>query len=498
MGILSYSIARNVLKNSVIERLDSVANIEKLGVSLILDNYQKKLNKINNDRNFRNALVAPAKLNLVLDEAKKYTGDVNMIMFVDSNGIVTASTNREVIGESVSGENFFKSAKEKNYINPVTETRYSVKTLQVSGPVFEVKNFLGVLIIEVPASSLLAFVQSYSSFGLSGESYFVYKAKDNTVNFVAPPRFGSPVFDDKPDPITSQALSQKESSMSNFNDYRGEKALAVTRFIPGTNLAFAIKEGETEVFSSIGILRTYSLLTFFAVSIAAISVALYLAQLIGDPIRKLESFVKKVRSESLFQVVDITSSDEIGSLAASFNEMTKRLHDLYESLEDKVKQKTSALSQKVIELESAKKEMSELLEELNDSRSLVENEKLIYETTLSCINDIVVVTDYKGCIINLSKEAVALLGLSINDLLNKDYFDVFRIYDKKGVLIAVDKRPVSQVLHSRVQAGTTFDGKNYFLEIKDGVKIPVTMFVTPVMDSGKVVGTISVFKVHSS
>ncbi|MDQ3099369.1 MAG: HAMP domain-containing protein [bacterium] len=75
------------------------------------------------------------------------------------------------------------------------------------------------------------------------------------------------------------------------------------------------------------------------------------------PIEKLTEATRKIADGDLDKRIEIRSSDEIGQLSQSFNEMADKLKEVYQGLEDRVKEKTAELALKVDEAERMNKIM---------------------------------------------------------------------------------------------------------------------------------------------
>lgn len=85
---------------------------------------------------------------------------------------------------------------------------------------------------------------------------------------------------------------------------------------------------------------------------AAIVVALALAQFLTRPIRRLTLAADEVQSGNLSARAVVESTDEIGALALSFNNMTARLQDTLSGLERRVAERTQELSEANLSLQS--------------------------------------------------------------------------------------------------------------------------------------------------
>lgn len=77
---------------------------------------------------------------------------------------------------------------------------------------------------------------------------------------------------------------------------------------------------------------------------AGLIMAIAFGQSIIGPIKRLTGTVTQITDGNLNVKADVTSSDEIGILAGVFNTMTERLRRLIDTLEDRVRQRTHALT----------------------------------------------------------------------------------------------------------------------------------------------------------
>ncbi|MCO5169893.1 MAG: HAMP domain-containing histidine kinase [Planctomycetes bacterium] len=79
--------------------------------------------------------------------------------------------------------------------------------------------------------------------------------------------------------------------------------------------------------------------------------AVVLARVTAHPVVKLLRAAREVGKGRLDTVVHVRTSDELGELAAAFNDMTARLRTVYEGLEAEVRKRTEELRQREVELE---------------------------------------------------------------------------------------------------------------------------------------------------
>ena len=140
----------------------------------------------------------------------------------------------------------------------------------------------------------------------------------------------------------------------------------------------------------------------------------------------------------------------------------KKLKGLYETLEQKVSERTKDL------------EMSRAKE----------------EAILLSIGDGLLATDEKGNIIFINKTAEKLLGNKSKNVIGKIFSEAVLLEDDKGVAIPLERHPVRLAL----TMGTTTVSSTHYHVRRGRTKFPVAMTVTPVILSGKVIGTIKVFR----
>ncbi len=99
--------------------------------------------------------------------------------------------------------------------------------------------------------------------------------------------------------------------------------------------------------------RTTALLCLGALS-AAIVVGIFTARWVTNPILSLNTSAKEIAKGEWDKTVELTRTDELGELAKSFNSMASQLQDSFETLEQKVEERTAELATSNQQLEVAK------------------------------------------------------------------------------------------------------------------------------------------------
>jgi signal transduction histidine kinase/CheY-like chemotaxis protein len=139
------------------------------------------------------------------------------------------------------------------------------------------------------------------------------------------------------------AALRRESSISTYINYRGIRVIGVYRWLPELQIALLAEIEESEALEVSSQIQSLSL----AVSLLALGGVLIVgslgAQQFTRPIAVLTETAAAVIAGDLSQRAHIRSNNEIGQLANAFNQMTGRLNDLINTLEQRIAERTKEL-----------------------------------------------------------------------------------------------------------------------------------------------------------
>lgn len=210
---------------------------------------------------------------------------------------------------------------------------------------------------------------------------------------------------------------------------------------------------DTRIFLIIGIVINLILNTF---------VAIYFSSRITNSLNVLVATVQKFAKGDLSERARILSNDEIGKLSLVFNIMADRINDYYQELENKIKEKTAQLADKVREIDEAR---------LKD------------EAILASVGEGMIATDKDGVIIKINRIANELIGISDN--VGKSVFDVVIFYDEQGAKVEKEKQPAYKAL----QSGSRVEGA-FEVRRPNGIKRVIHITSSPVAFEEKRIGVI--------
>ncbi len=336
----------------------------------------------------------PAYENLLnhLTHVKDIYGVYDRILLADATtGRVLVSAAEEDSGTNVAGEDFFTGALESGleYIgdvriagpgrNPVLDIAHALHT--EDGKVF------GVLLTEINTEDMIRpMLHTGGGLGAGGEALLINKEVRILTSLKHPLRDST-----KPKPlqyrITAEPAvlaAQGEEGIIESDDYRGEPVLAAYRYIeitPELGWGMVVKRDQAELYAPI---RADAMDSFWVglASVAAVVVlTVAVARGVSSPIRALGRTAQEVSDGDLAARAPVTTSDEVGALATTFNAMVERIQHWQKDLQAEVRSRTAELHDANTELarhrdhlEKSVRERTRELEEVHEA--LVRQERL--------------------------------------------------------------------------------------------------------------------------
>lgn len=132
--------------------------------------------------------------------------------------------------------------------------------------------------------------------------------------------------------------------------------------------------------------------------VAGLTMAFYLGRSIARPIDSLSQSARRVSAGDFSPVVPLGRADEIGALSRSFSAMTDRLRSSYETLEQKVADRTHALEERGRQIQTAARIAAELARpaEHRDLDHLLENAVNLIQSELDFYHAGIFLLDDRG------------------------------------------------------------------------------------------------------
>jgi GAF domain-containing protein/HAMP domain-containing protein len=151
-------------------------------------------------------------------------------------------------------------------------------------------------------------------------------------------------------PYFSGNFSPQQSQSANVNSAPDQAAASelstmkwfMVTFVPQNTLLAPVQKQTQSV-----------ILISILISLVSIAIALGLTQVLISPILSLTRTSEQITQGDLNASAQVTTQDEIGKLAMTFNSMTARLRELVGSLEQRVADRTQALERRAVQLQAA-------------------------------------------------------------------------------------------------------------------------------------------------
>ncbi len=245
-------------------------------------------------------------------------------------GIKVASTKSYTEGEDKHDEVYFTEPikTRKMFIRDVYySTEIADYAMSYSVPIFEngdeAGRITGILVARIDLeSTLFKLLLNRTGLGNTGETLIV----DRNVTALNELRW----FENAPLNLKISALPAVQASQGNTGvaftkDYRGVKVLAAFTFIPETGWGFVSKQDVAEINAPAQRLLLYLFLFFLFTAGVVGLIVFWLGKTIAGPILHMDQTAKRINSGDYSAQNIVISSDELGSLALTMNNMTRQI-----------------------------------------------------------------------------------------------------------------------------------------------------------------------------
>jgi len=209
--------------------------------------------------------------------------------------------------------------------------------------------------------------------------------------------------------------------------------------------------------------------------LVSIILGLTIARSISKPVTKLAQTTQAIAQGDFSLRVDIATDDEIGELAASFNEMAGKLKESYAHLEQRVKERTA-------ELTSANEKLEVEIVERKQVEGKIERAAQEWRTTFDSITDSVSIIDKDFKLIRVNRAFADAVKMEPAEVIGKTCYE----------LVHGTKEPPASCPHKQ-----TLDTKEphsaEFFEPHLGIYVEVSS--SPIFDeNGEIIATVHIAK----
>lgn len=356
-GLATYLMFRRSLVERTQAQLTSIAVLKENAVKELVEHAQNELIYFGTSEREHKLLVdyLSAKRTVSKEEMLDLFSEIirdghtfKDLFLLDMTGAVVISSNPLDEGKIKSTELSFVKAQDETHVEGFYhDVTIGETAMAVSKPIRKDGETIGVVVGRVGIQEISKLMVERSGLGETGETFIV-----NSSNMVVTELLKEPGLTLKKTLFLPQIRDCLEGK-SNFDgeaDYNGDVIFGYWRWFPEIKSCLVTKIDRTEALSPI--VQTAIILAgvvlLIGVSVGVLGYVM--GKMMMMPLSKLRDEAQKIKGGNFEVEVTVETNDEIGEVALAFNEMAAKLKELYSGLEDRVKQKTIELSNKLEEL----------------------------------------------------------------------------------------------------------------------------------------------------
>jgi signal transduction histidine kinase/DNA-binding response OmpR family regulator/HAMP domain-containing protein len=425
VGYITFVRARETLKQSLFDRLETTASLKEDEFSRWVDDQRRNLvfiawlpevraqaeiiaSHAPDDPEYQAAYKA-------LSEYLKYivtSGfDSAEYLILDLDGKVIVSTDKSHEGLSYADMPYFINGQNRlaDYVYTSPET--GEPAITISNPFFDSKGRrVGVLVTHLDLARIDRLVTESRKVGQTSESYLV----DKTYVFVS----AESLLNKKeyPNGVHSTGIDNAlkgEDGFGLYDNYKGVPVLGVYHWVEDQGVALVAEISQREAFEPARQLAFTIVLVGFASALLLAFGSYLLVRQIAIPILAITDTATKVTEGDLSQIAPVMTEDEVGVLARAFNQMTAQLRTFYADLEGQVNERTAALTQANNQLQQ------EIGERARAEKNLRQQNEYL-EALQVTMKELSIELDTARLLEDIVKRAVALLSASVGEFATYD------------------------------------------------------------------------------
>ena len=341
---------RDFLESQLLSNLERLADEREAYVLLYIEMTRNRILDFSSDDFIVRTLQERAG-RLLGDYMKRYKLPLLRKMYrlniiTGNDGMVVASTAPGFVGKDYSKEEFFLKGKKGPSVVEVTRGMMGGPEIAVSAPIYGRGNGGDVIGVITGFTELSTFGEFFTGEyireigALSWGTIYQWKTMEvYLVNrdklMLTESRFiPNAVLRQMVDTLPVRAcIGETREVTGIYRDYRGEEVAGASMCIPTLGWTLAVEVDTSEVFEPLRQIRNYTIILVATVFLFTGALVLFVLKIIVAQLRSLVKGARAVAEGSYDVSVPVRTSDEIGALAGSFNEMARSIKERNAELE---------------------------------------------------------------------------------------------------------------------------------------------------------------------
>ncbi len=342
VGTISFYFAKDALLETNGQQLSVAVSSQKNFITYVLRSWRNEFALLTSRTQLRQSFAdhlenpQPAhisKIQKILFDAIKSTSSLERIELCDLQGNLVVFSGYSDVGSPScknTGRPFPNEIKVREvWLNDAGEL-YALMT----GPLLLAGKHIGAMHSVLNAHEIIEIMQNHSASGETTETLIAERTPEGDARFITPlrndPNPGPGIIKSNQTsaPVIQALLKKTEKPVGpEIIDYRGHPVLSAAAYIPEMGWGVVAMIDQEEVLHPINSLFKSILISTMIVFLLIMVIGVFAGHAITGPILRFVDVSRKVRDGDLSQKIEVSSRDEIGYLAESFNEMLEALQE---------------------------------------------------------------------------------------------------------------------------------------------------------------------------
>ena len=284
------------------------------------------------DHDSREALIA--QIAGTIQQLANTSTSIDDAFFYDPSGKIVLSSDDLLTGRIVNRQPYFVDSLAGDHLQPpYFDVSSGALALIATSPVYDDQELIGVAAIRFNNDELNQILLERTGLGETGETYLV--SRENNYLLTAS-RFEGYTQNRAYSSFGIEHGLNGDNGSALYGDYRSPSVSVFGnyRWIPALESALLTEITEQEALSTLNQAQITITVLAFIVSAIVVLISLVVTTLLTRPIREITNSASAIAQGHFDERVSLRSSDEMGVMAAAFNDMAQAVQDRTRQMEE--------------------------------------------------------------------------------------------------------------------------------------------------------------------